>query len=136
MLFPGISLALQEGIRVCIASPSADVIRELLARFQTAFRDVSIQALYSGSPDYDVTAQIILSTTHQLYRYRHAFDVLVIDEVDAFPYHKEKSLQLAADRAQKDRSALISLTATPRSHQLKHINSKQAELVFVPIRFH
>src|SRR5699024_5081208 len=82
------------------------------------------------------TAQLILSTTHQLYRYRHAFDVLVIDEVDAFPYHKEKSLQLAADRSQKDRSALISLTATPRSHQLKQINSKQAELVFVPFRFH
>src|SRR5699024_4009272 len=82
------------------------------------------------------TAQVILSTTHQLYRYRHACDVLVIDEVDAFPYHKEKSLQLAADRAQKDRSALISLTATPRSHQLKQINSTQAELVFVPIRFH
>lgn len=136
MLFPGISLALQEGMRVCIASPRADVIRELLPRFQTAFRDVSIQALYSGSRDNDGTAQLILSTTHQLYRYRHAFDVLVIDEVDAFPYHKEKSLQLAADRAQKDRSALISLTATPRSHQLKQINSKQAELVFVPIRFH
>src|SRR5699024_1124277 len=184
MLFPGISLELQQGMRVCIASPRADVIRELLPRFQTAFRDVSIQALYSGSRDNDGTAQLILSTTHQLYRYRHAFDVLVIDEVDAFPYHKEKSfqlaadrahkdrsalmsftaprlyryrhafdvlvidevdaypyhkeksLQLAADRAQKDRSALISLTATPRSHQLKQMNSKQAELVFVPIRFH
>src|SRR5699024_12803925 len=34
------------------------------------------------------------------------------------------------------RSALISLTATPTSHQRKHISTKQAELVFVPIRFH
>src|SRR5699024_6227289 len=135
MLFPGISLALQEGMRVCIASPRADVIRELLPRFQTAFRDVSIQALYSGSRDNDGTAQLILSTTHQLYRYRHAFAVLVIAGVDALPSHKEKSLQLDADLVHKDRSSLISLTATPISHHLKPINSQLTKLVFVPLRF-
>lgn len=136
MLFPGIDFALQKGLRICIASPRADVIRELLPRFQSAFRDVLAQALYGGSRDNDGTAQLILATTHQLYRYQHAFDVLIIDEVDAFPYHQDNSLQSAVNRAQKRNAAIIHLTATPRAAQLQQVKSKKAALVFVPIRFH
>src|SRR5699024_9348351 len=42
MLFPGITRALQKGLRVCIASPRADVIRELLPRLQLAFQSVTV----------------------------------------------------------------------------------------------
>src|SRR5699024_10299407 len=61
MLFPGISLALQEGMRLFIASPRADVIRELFPRFQTAFRCVSIQVLFIGCRYNDGSAHIYLS---------------------------------------------------------------------------
>jgi len=136
MLFPGIELALSMGKRICIATPRADVVRELLPRLQNAFSSVHIQGLYSGSRDNDGTAQLIIATTHQLLRYRHAFDVLVVDEVDAFPYHYDQSLQFAANRAKKLSSSLIYLTATPRKKLQKRMKSKKLKTVFVPLRFH
>lgn len=136
MLYPGINKALEEGLRVCIASPRADVIRELLPRLKSAFQSIHIQGLYSGSRDKDGTAQLILATTHQLLRYRQAFDVLIIDEIDAFPYHKDPALQFAANRAKKESAATIYLTATPREKHRIRIAAKKLEHIFVPVRFH
>lgn len=136
MLYPGITYALKQGMRICIASPRADVVRELVPRLQQAFVGISVQGLYGGSRDKDGTAQLILSTTHQLYRYKEAFDMLVIDEIDAFPFHQDETLQLTADRAKKERATTIYLTATPRRKQRMQMLYKKLDYVFVPTRFH
>ncbi|WP_264175955.1 DEAD/DEAH box helicase [Oceanobacillus halotolerans] len=136
MLFPGIREALKLGRRICIATPRADVVRELKPRIQQAFADVYVQALYGGSDEKDGTAQIILATTHQLLRYRQAFDLVIIDEIDAFPFHHDPSLPFAANRAKKDIHTTIYLTATPRSQQRLQIARKKLPHVFVPIRYH
>lgn len=136
MLFPGITKALQSGKRVCLATPRADVVRELLPRFRQAFARVSIQGLYGGSDEKEKVAQLILSTTHQLLRFRQAFDVLIIDEIDAFPYHKDPSLSFAANRSRKQISTMIYLTATPRKEQRRRMLQKQLNHMFVPTRFH
>lgn len=136
MLFPGIDTALRLGNRICIATPRTDVVRELSPRLKRAFQSVHIEALYSGSKDKDGTAQLIISTTHQLLRFRQAFDVLIIDEIDAFPYHHDETLQFAAKRAAKKEAALVYLTATPRPEQKRLLNRKKLPHVFVPLRFH
>lgn len=136
MLFPGITKALQSGKRICIATPRADVVRELLPRLKQAFSSVVIQGLYSGSRDNDGTAQLIITTTHQLLRYRHAFDVMIIDEIDAFPYHADPSLPYATNRAKKLKHSTIYLTATPRKEQYVQIKRNKLAHVYVPIRFH
>src|SRR5690625_3846493 len=46
VLFPGIERALQKGSRVCIATPRADVVRELQPRIQAAFPTNNVDALY------------------------------------------------------------------------------------------
>lgn len=136
MLFPGINDALKCGKRICIATPRADVVRELLPRIRQAFSNVAVQGLFSGSKDKDGTAQIIISTTHQLIRYQAAFDLVIIDEIDAFPFHADPSLAFAANRAKKPKSTTIYLTATPRQNQRMLITRKKLPHVFVPIRFH
>lgn len=136
MLFPGITTALEQGKRVCLATPRADVVRELLPRIQSAFSNVSIQALYGGSKDKHGTAPFIIATTHQLLRYIDTFDVLIIDEIDAFPYHLDESLQFAAKRAVKQTASLIYLTATPRKKLRQQVQLKKINYVFVPARFH
>lgn len=132
MLFEGIALAITQQKRICLTSPRADVIRELLPRFQQAFPETSIVGLYGGSGKNHQTAQITLATTHQLLRYDHAFDLLIIDEIDAFPYHADPSLPYAARRAQKQDATMIYLTATPRQDLLK----RKPPTVFVPVRYH
>lgn len=136
MLFPGITEALRTGLRICIATPRTDVVRELYPRVQDAFCDVPIQALYSGSRDNDGTTQLIISTTHQLLRFKEAFDVIIVDEIDAFPYHHDSSLQFAVKRAAKRKAAFIYLTATPRKEQKRRMSLKRLSYVFVPQRFH
>ncbi|MGM8364580.1 DEAD/DEAH box helicase [Virgibacillus sp. W0181] len=136
MLFPGLTAALQLGKRICVATPRADVVRELLPRLQKAFPSVPIQALYGGSRDKDGTTQLIITTTHQLMRFKQAFDVVIIDEIDAFPYHADPSLPLATTRAQKQLHTIIYLTATPRPELHRRIKLNQLPHLFVPVRFH
>lgn len=136
MLFPGITKALELGLRLCIASPRTDVVRELYPRLSAAFPKITIQALYSGSPNRSGTAQLIISTAHQLLRYRKAFEVVIIDEVDAFPYHVDPSLPFATKRALKSNGTMIYLTATPRDEQKRKIHLRKLPHTFVPLRYH
>lgn len=136
MLFPGMTEALRQGKRICIATPRSDVVRELLPRLKKAFKAVHIQGLYSGSPDQGKTAQIVIATTHQLLRFTEAFDVIVIDEIDAFPFHHDETLQFAAKRAAKLHAAKIYLTATPRKKERLKMKLKRLPYCFVPLRYH
>src|SRR5690625_798822 len=85
IMFPVITQALAQGKRVCVASPRADVVKEFKLRVEPVFKNISIAALYAGSKEIHENAQFIISTTHQLLRFKRAFDLLIIDEVDAFP---------------------------------------------------
>lgn len=136
MIFPAITETLQQGKRICIATPRADVVRELYPRLQKAFEEVPVQALYGGSETKDATAQLIIATTHQLLRFQHAFDVVIVDEIDAFPFHADPSLPYSANRAKKQDSTMIYLTATPRKDHQKRIAKKTLPHTFVPVRFH
>lgn len=137
MLFQGITIALQQGKRICLATPRADVVRELLPRFQQVFPTVTVQALYGSSPDNKTgDGQLILATTHQLLRFYQAFDVLIIDEIDAFPYHADPMLHIASEKARKSTCASIFLTATPQQKEKRQIAAKTLPHVFVPVRFH
>ncbi|MRG84791.1 DNA/RNA helicase [Salinibacillus xinjiangensis] len=136
MLFKGLTAAFERGDRVCIASPRADVVRELAPRFKQVFPEVSISALYGGSEDKGKESQFTISTTHQLLRYEQAFDVMIIDEVDAFPYYTDRSLSFAANRARKTTSSLIYLTATPRKWLIWRAKLNLIPTVFVPARYH
>ncbi|RDW15661.1 DEAD/DEAH box helicase [Oceanobacillus chungangensis] len=136
MLFPGITEALKHGKRICIATPRADVVRELRPRIQQAFANVTVQALYGGSDEKEATAQLIIATTHQLLRFKNAFDLLIIDEIDAFPFHADPSLPFAANRARAAQSTMLYLTATPRKEHRVRINQKKLPHTFVPVRFH
>ena len=113
LLFPAIFASLQAGKRVCVAAPRTDVILELFPRFQKVFPNTTIHALYGGAPDQEGFAELVLATTHQLYRFEHAFDVVFVDEADAFPYYADDTLQTAVTKAAKPYAAIHYVTATP-----------------------
>lgn len=136
MIFYGIEEALQKGERVCIATPRTDVVLELAPRLQTVFPDVPIAALYGGSLDREKEARLLVSTTHQLLRYYKAFDVMIVDEIDAFPYAADKMLHYAVERASKDRVAKIYLTATPSETWKRKLWSGKQKGVIIPGRYH
>ncbi|HET7522313.1 MAG TPA: helicase-related protein, partial [Bacillales bacterium] len=136
VLFEGIEKALTEGMNVCLASPRTDVITELAPRLREAFPDTGVIALYGGSKDRGKHAQLVLATTHQLFRYREAFDLVVIDEVDAFPFDSDKSLAHAVEKAKKPEASTVYLTATPDAEMKRRFLDKRMAGVKIPIRYH
>ena len=113
ILFEPIHKQLLAGRRICIAAPRVDVILELEPRLRAAFPTTVIEALYGGAKPGKASAQLILATTHQLYRFRHAFDVIYVDEADAFPYTADETLRRAVKKAAKRQAPVHSVTATP-----------------------
>lgn len=136
MIFPVINKILQSGKRICLATPRKDVVQELLPRCQSAFEHTPIQAVYGGSEEKGDKAQFIITTTHQLIRFKHAFDVMIIDEIDAFPYHADTSLPYVTKRSLKKTGMTIYLTATPRLRHRWQMKFKLLDYIFVPSRFH
>jgi competence protein ComFA len=127
--FP-ISRALQLGQKVMVVTPRKDVVLELYPRFLKAFPQAKVIALHGSSKEKWQEAQITLSTTHQAIRFYEKFDFIVIDEVDAFPFHNNPMLAFAVERARKKTGNLLYLSATPPD-QLKHTPH-----VRIPARFH
>lgn len=136
VLFKGIEIALKLGLRVCIATPRTDVVLELAPRLKATFPDTSIASYYGGAKDRETPAQLVISTTHQLYRFKQAFNVMIVDEVDAFPYSYDKTLQHAVSYAAHSDAFHLYLTATPSRKMKKAVNLGQLPCVKIPIRFH
>ena len=136
MLFEGIEEALRLGKRTAIATPRTDVVLELTPRLQKVFPDVPVASLYGGSPDRHTFAPLVITTTHQLLRFENAFDVMIIDEVDAFPYSADEMLQMAAEKARKKDGPLIFLTATPKEAWQRECDSGKRNCFILPARFH
>lgn len=121
ILFLPIHEALQRGMRICVAAPRTDVILELSPRFHQAFPDAAIHTLYGDSPEQSGYGEIVLATTHQLYRFQEAFDLLFVDEADAFPYSLDPSLERAVKKAAKPSAPVIYISATPSKTLRKQI---------------
>ena len=136
VLFAGIEAALLDHKRVCIATPRTDVVLELSPRLKAAFPGITVASLYGGSEDRHLYAPLTIATTHQLLRFYHAFDTVILDEVDAFPYTVEESLQYAAFQARKSESAMIYLTATPNEEWQRECRTGKRAFTTIPARFH
>lgn len=85
MIFPLLGAILEKGGRVLVATPRRDVVLELAPRLAKAFPDTRIVTLYGGSDERWREGDLTLATTHQLMRFYQAFDLVVIDELDALP---------------------------------------------------
>jgi len=136
ILFPAVLYALNQGLRVCIATPRTDVVLELFPRFQQVFPNTIIHALYGNAPQQTGNPQLVLSTTHQLFRFEHAFDVVIVDEADAFPYTFDKALQKAVVKVKKEYAPLALVTATPSPEILVKMKKEKWGYSFIPKRYH
>lgn len=136
VLFPAIEAVLAEGKRIAVATPRTDVVIELSPRFREAFPQVLISELYGGSTTRDHQAPLVIATTHQLIRFKNTFDVMIIDEVDAFPFHHDNMLPFAVKKAMKPHAPTVYLTATPTETLKKSFSNQKIQGVKIPRRFH
>ncbi|MFT9388340.1 MAG: DEAD/DEAH box helicase family protein [Leuconostoc sp.] len=136
MLFPVIAHALKQQQRVAVISPRIDVILELAPRLQAAFAHTPQVVLYGEQKAPYTYTQLVLATTHQMLRFVAAFDVVIIDEVDSFPFAGDAMLAFAVQKAKKPQSTVIYLTATPTKRLQQRVKQRTLNVSYLPLRFH
>ncbi|MBR5049014.1 MAG: helicase [Erysipelotrichaceae bacterium] len=110
LVYAAIADQLKRGNKVGFAISRRQVVLEIAERLRGVFSHLKVVAVCQGHTD-ELTGDLIVCTTHQLYRYRHYFDLLIIDEPDAFPFKGNLTLQGFAANA--CRGVCVYLTATP-----------------------
>ncbi|WP_280769579.1 DEAD/DEAH box helicase [Salipaludibacillus daqingensis] len=138
MLFAAIQLALTKGGPVLVATPRTDVVLELLPRMTEAFPHTVVRAFHGGVPKEERFEQgeLVIATTHQLLRFYRHFPLVIIDEVDAFPYSYDKKLQYAVKNARAKESLTVYVTATPPDNLKRKAASGKIAYVKVLRRYH
>lgn len=138
MLFSAIQCALNKGDPVLVATPRTDVVLELLPRMTDAFPNTVVRAFHGGVPKEERYAEteLVIATTHQLLRFYHHFPLVIIDEVDAFPYSYDEKLQYAVKQARTKESLTVYVTATPPEKLKRQATTGTIDYVKVPRRYH
>ena len=134
MMYQVVAEMIKKGRCVCIATPRIDVCIELYKRMTLDF-SCPISLLHGDSDPYFRTP-LVISTTHQLLKFYQAFDLLIIDEVDAFPFVDNPVLYHAVSNAVTKNGKLIYLTATSTEELDKKVKKQEIKRVSLPRRFH
>ena len=131
--FQGIKYARNNGLNVAFVSPRIDVVKEVYLRLADAFKGVRIDLMYSGVKSV-FSNMFTVCTVHQLFNYINHYDVIIIDEVDAFPLPEEPLLMETVKRAAADDASIILMTATP-TPEMKILAGKD-NIVTIARRYH
>jgi len=124
---------IDNNLRVGFAVPRRTVCAELCDRFAHHFPNNKVIAVYGGHHK-TIKGDIICLTTHQLFRYKNYFDLLILDEIDAFPYKGNEVLEQLFKNAIKGHYVL--LTATPSKSLLSEYQKPGKDVLRLAVRFH
>ena len=128
-----IKYAIECGEKVAFALPRRDVCIELYNRLKGIFNKNRVVCLYGGHTN-SKEGDIVVLTTHQLYRYENYFSLIILDEIDAFPFKGDPVLKAMFDKAL--RGHYVMMSATPSDDVIKHFQEKHKSILKLQIRFH
>lgn len=126
-----ISSYLSRGLKVCYAISRREVVIELAYRFKNIFKKSKVISVYGDHHD-EIIGDLIVCTTHQLFRYYQTFDLIILDEVDAFPLSGNETLMNIAIKACKGN--IIYSTATLNDFLNKYLTKRKYKEVNLYVR--
>lgn len=115
-----ISHYLKQKRKVCFAIARRQVVLEVSQRYQNYFPHARVVPVCGGYTEV-TDGDLIVCTTHQLYRYYRTFDLLILDESDAYPYKGDFVLQGIASSSCIGR--MVYLTATPDEYLKERVRN-------------
>ena len=128
-----IQYAINCGENVAFAVPRRDVAMELHSRLAVIFNKNKVIAVYGGHHD-DVFGDLVVLTTHQLYRYKKYFSLIVLDEIDAFPFKNNEVLKNMFLNSLCGHYVMMS--ATPSKEVINHFQGPNKSMLRLDTRFH
>ena len=133
LVYPARERRLKKRLRVGFATPRRDVVIDLYPRIKEAFPMAKVVSVYGGHHQIR-EGDILLATTHQLFRYPSYFDLLILDEIDAFPFKGDPVLQSFFRRSVKGNYILLS--ATPSEEQRNEVKQDNGVILKLYSRYH
>ena len=133
IIFEMVSRQLAMGRKVGFSIARRQVVLEIADRLSQAITGIKVVAVCHGYTN-DVIGDLVVCTTHQLFRYSHYFDVLIIDEPDAFPFKGNETLKGIANNACD--GSMVYLTATPDRELKEMAENGQLEYLYLSRRPH
>ena len=124
------------GGRALFAVPRRDVVEQLGARLGAVFAGVEVAALFGGTPQRYTRAPVVVATVHQTLRFYRAFELAVVDEVDAYPLNREPWLLDGLERALAPGGRMIAMSATPSPAALRRAERGGWPVHVLPARHH
>ena len=117
---------LSQGKKVGFAISRRQVVLEIADRLQTIFPTLHVVPVAQGYTN-QTDGDLIVCTMHQLYRYPFTFDLLVMDEIDAFPYAGDECLHCIANQSCVGQK--LCLSATPDQENMDLIEQGKMKMV-------
>lgn len=133
LVYKVIANCLSEHKTVAFAVPRRDVVIELWHRIHEAFPSNYVVSVYGGHTER-LEGDVVVLTTHQLYRYEKYFDLIILDEIDAFPFKNNKLLNEMFFRAIKGN--IVMMSATPSRDVLEYFSQENRDILELNTRFH
>ena len=133
LVYHVIATCLSQGKNVAFAVPRRDVVIELYYRIKEVFPSNTVIPLYGGHTD-KLEADIVVLTTHQMYRYEDYFDLIILDEIDACPFKGDQLLSKMFFRAV--RGNIVMMSATPPKDALDYFSRENRAILELNTRFH
>ena len=104
--------------RVGFLIPRIEIAREIFYKLKNFFPKNSISFAYGSKKA--ILSDIVVATCHSAHKFINNLDLVIIDEVDAFPLNENQVLQKICFNLARDKT--IYLSATPPSYLPKNIN--------------
>ena len=133
LVYKTIAYVLSRGKQVGFVIPRKDVVIDLYPRIKKAFPSHKVIAVYGGHNE-ELEGDVIILTSHQLYRYQNYFDYLIMDEADAFPYYNNLILNSMFKRSLKGNYVMMSATSLKEMENV--IKKEKGQILYLNKRYH
>lgn len=110
IMYESILACLNDGKKPLIVIPRKEIVHELSNRLKGVFPDTKISFL--DGLHHDDSGELIISTVNQLINYEDEFDLVILDEADAFPFFGNDYLHRLLKKSIKKGGVLFMMSAT------------------------
>lgn len=136
VVFPVLHEALTQGKIVLLTVPRREILRELAERLRRNFPGLAFTLMYGGKKEEVPESLLVVATTHQLLRFAPCFDLVILDEADAFPLYGNPMLNAALDKVLLPTGKKIYMTATPDTSWRRRAERGEIAVTKIPLRYH
>ncbi len=135
MTYKTILKALNQNKNVGYILPRVAILKEVYKRFLRDFSKTNIASIYEGNKRFE-GANLIISTPQQLIYFYHEFDLLIVDEVDAFPFFNNQFLNRLLEKSLKENGITLYMSATIYPSYKEKIKNLNMAYYLIPSRYH